>query len=58
MQATRYSQLATRSANHKKVFSNLDAFDVVSRDGRQLQLQLRLRLRMEFECLVSGPQVS
>lgn len=51
MQAATAAAAATRSANHKKVFSNLDAFDVVSEtDSSSVSSS-----DFDVECSVSGP---
>lgn len=44
---------ATRSANHKKVFSNLDAFDVVSETDSSSSSVFSSDF--DVECSVSGP---
>lgn len=44
---------ATRSANHKKVFSNLDAFDVVSET--ESSSNSSPSSDFDVECSVSGP---
>lgn len=46
---------ATRSANHKKVFSNLDAFDVVSETDSNSSSSSSSSSDFDVECSVSGP---
>lgn len=53
MQAATAAAAATHSANHKKVFSNLDAFDVVSETDSSSSYVSSSDF--DVECSVSGP---
>lgn len=55
MQAATAAAAATRSANHKKVFSNLDAFDVVSETDSSSSSSSVSSSDFDVECSVSGP---